>query len=903
MVSNPLKISNDLVLHRGQDLEGLRVQALERLQQFAPNTWTDHNRFDPGITLLEVLVYVLSDLSYKFSFPVEDLLSRAQSDANRGQQFLAPETVLFSHCVTADDYRRLFLDITEVKNVHVKDINTGTGSASDTFDLMIQLYQSSDEIRAQVISKIHQAFISNRTVNHQLGQIGFYGVEHILLTVSLDLNNVDDVVETLVDIFRLIDNEISPSVPQYTAAQLQQKNISLEQIYNGPKLNNGFVLDSDLANTAQKRHLYSSNILSVLDGHPHIANISEFKFITASSQQGYEYWQTKIPPNANGDVCLPALFFQSPLFFDAINITIEQQAYTLTTDEKVRIRAALDTFKSAPLNERNILLAPHKQGEHRPLSHYDSLQHELPKVFAVTEKSLDQLIDSGQKAQLLQFKGYLHLFDQILADQHKQLDVLPHILALPSPDSYQVIASLLDDMLASESINQTQCVAFWTCVNALPHSQLSQALQGISGLAHLITIPIETYQNEGMQRTLEAHFSLAQLTRLNRSTAHLLARFCITVPDPNSLKYQNVFALYRTELANNELDQSGEECLVARLVLLRQYIDKCRLLNEIGELGCQRGMGFNYLSRLPHCDQLAGLSKYIMRHIGLSHPGQMPLATNNKESFYLLESSLLNTDLKTGSISEQPLVTQLHFILPDWPTRFQNLEFRALVSSQIRMYTPLHQSAQSMWLDKETMSLFERLYYGWLNFYGEAQRSRFMQFNESVIAVAMRLNTLLKQFLRQPIDAASDSAEHRWMLASLIINETNEEADFETIKQVMYDILQTYSAQTLSDELEIDGVVLPEIHRSVTAIIANENFEFPIGFSADTVFYLTAQHCIDEICKPSLLDSANNHRRFTVGYTPLPYLTPISPVSLSKINPTSPEASKFTVAKSTANRI
>ncbi len=47
-----------------EDFESLRQKAIDRLGASAPD-WTDHNLHDPGITLLEVLLWALSDLHYR----------------------------------------------------------------------------------------------------------------------------------------------------------------------------------------------------------------------------------------------------------------------------------------------------------------------------------------------------------------------------------------------------------------------------------------------------------------------------------------------------------------------------------------------------------------------------------------------------------------------------------------------------------------------------------------------------------------------------------------------------------------------------------------------------------------------------------------------------------------------
>src|SRR5215475_9764174 len=45
------------------------------VQQLASEVWTDYNVHDPGITTLELLSYTLTDLSYRASMPVQDLLA------------------------------------------------------------------------------------------------------------------------------------------------------------------------------------------------------------------------------------------------------------------------------------------------------------------------------------------------------------------------------------------------------------------------------------------------------------------------------------------------------------------------------------------------------------------------------------------------------------------------------------------------------------------------------------------------------------------------------------------------------------------------------------------------------------------------------------------------------------
>ena len=45
-----------------QDYEQLRRLGLNYIEQFSREIWTDYNIHDPGITILEALMYAITDL-------------------------------------------------------------------------------------------------------------------------------------------------------------------------------------------------------------------------------------------------------------------------------------------------------------------------------------------------------------------------------------------------------------------------------------------------------------------------------------------------------------------------------------------------------------------------------------------------------------------------------------------------------------------------------------------------------------------------------------------------------------------------------------------------------------------------------------------------------------------------
>ena len=59
---------------------------------------------------------------------------------------------------------------------------------------------------------------------------------------------------------------------------------------------------------------------------------------------------------------------------------------------------------------------------------------------------------------------------------------------------------------------------------------------------------------------------------------------------------------------------------------------------------------------------------------------------------------------------------QITFVFPDWPIRFQNNEFKSLVETAITSYIPAHVGYTINYLSIEKMSVFEDIYFKWLDF-------------------------------------------------------------------------------------------------------------------------------------------------------------------------------------------
>src|SRR5215213_10294888 len=111
---DPVTISSGPPEHPILDYAALRGQGLAELERLAGGQWTDFNAHDPGITVLEAVCYALTDLGYRAFHPIPDLLAEAGADGLAG--LFTPAEALTCQAVSADDLRRIVLDVPGVKN-------------------------------------------------------------------------------------------------------------------------------------------------------------------------------------------------------------------------------------------------------------------------------------------------------------------------------------------------------------------------------------------------------------------------------------------------------------------------------------------------------------------------------------------------------------------------------------------------------------------------------------------------------------------------------------------------------------------------------------------------------------------------------------------------------------------
>ncbi|MCU0432819.1 MAG: hypothetical protein MUC87_05145 [Bacteroidia bacterium] len=110
-MSEPITISASPPPLDSMNYDLLREKGLTHLQRLSGKIWTDYNAHDPGITMLEVLSYAITDLGYRTNFDIRDLLA-APPAVNDIKNFFTAAQIMPNAPVTIRDYRKLLMDVT-----------------------------------------------------------------------------------------------------------------------------------------------------------------------------------------------------------------------------------------------------------------------------------------------------------------------------------------------------------------------------------------------------------------------------------------------------------------------------------------------------------------------------------------------------------------------------------------------------------------------------------------------------------------------------------------------------------------------------------------------------------------------------------------------------------------------
>ncbi|WP_423126900.1 hypothetical protein [Gaoshiqia sp. Z1-71] len=596
-ISIPKNVSaqNDL------DYSFLRKEGQNYIEQLSGRLWTDYNSHDPGITILEMLCYAITDLGMRMDLPMENLLAPESPAAKKiEEQFFKASEILPSKPVTELDYRKLFIDIEGVKNcwlkpykktVYVDCKNDRLSYNAEDFaathedfkkefilkGLYLVIVDFDDEIEtaeqiSQVKDEITKRFHANRSLCEDLIDISEVEVHPVAVCASIEL--FPEVDEELVHarVLRAITDYFSPSVKFYSLKQMFDKGYTSPEIFEGPVLEHGFLDFNELKAATLRTEVRLSDIIQLIMDIEGVKNIKDISMTDCQNPDDEaDGWLICIDEGKKPVHCPDSAF---SYYKSLLPVNINQskvEAYLAEMEDAENLEQALARVDMEIETPEGIYL---QTGE------TTTIQNDFPDTYGVGQTGLPSTVKTVRKSQAKQLKAYLLFFDQILAGYFAHLAKVKDLLSVDNQLKSTYFIQAVNDLKDFEDI-----------VSGYPATDPEELTKLLFG---------------GLDNVVE---------RKNKLLDHLIARFAEKFSD---------FAFLMKELYGSFADQA---VLLAKENFLKAYPVISR----------ERGSAFNYyqqpVSELWDTSNVAGVQKRIARLTGMKNDHRRNLSDSFVE-FY-----------------------------------------------------------------------------------------------------------------------------------------------------------------------------------------------------------------------------------------------------------------------------
>ncbi|MDB4918400.1 hypothetical protein [Mucilaginibacter sp.] len=614
-----ITISNQPHEHPALDFNTLREQGIGYLQQLAGETWTDHNTHDPGITILDQLCYALTDLSYRINFDTKDLL--AQPDSSTYKSLFSPATVLSSNPVTLNDFRKVLLDITGVKNAWIEKVERSTPEIyfdlkDKTLSLRDRETLAKDEplpdrelinIRglyrvfvtkadpeastADLRQRVWQRLQSCRNLCEDFEELIILEGEPVTIAGIVELANIDDANALAANVLYRVARWLSPSISFYTLQEMQARGMRIDEIINGPTLQHGFIDDVELDRFKRLNKLYASDLIREIMAEPGVRVITDLWMSTdieLANNWVLQLDNSRVPMLDAAASLSKRLVFKKNGQLLKINSEL-----VLAYFNQLKIS---DAARLPAMHELDIV--PEKR-EPRNMSSYFSIQHHFPQVYGIGNTGVPDSVPDHRKAQAKQLKAYLLFFEQLLANYFAQVGNIKDLFSFYSDEA---------------------------------RTYFSQSLIGV--------VPdVDELLKDGYAGELAATTESDELAldRKNRFLDHFLTRFSENLAD-YSLWLNDHQTLTPDADRQNILKREKERHNAYKGMLVKT---KTSFLQNYPVLGAQRGKGFDHTAKGWGNQNVSGLEKRIAAKLGIANYKRIRLADKKEDGFHMVEHILL----------------------------------------------------------------------------------------------------------------------------------------------------------------------------------------------------------------------------------------------------------------------
>lgn len=624
-INKHITIPKDVASRNDLDYAFLREKGQQYIEKLSGLVWTDYNEHDPGITMLEMLCYAITDLGTRISMPMVNILAPENPAHSIERQFFNALQILPSKPVNEADYRKLFIDIDGVKNcwlhkyektVHVNckddklsydendfvgltDEKKSTFQLNGLYELIVDFDELSDDdfpndtakdaeierIKNEIITLYHK----NRNLCEDLIKVSKVETHPIEVCASIELEPEADEEWIKAKILYEIKNYFSPDIPFYSLAQMFKNGYTADEIFEGPTLINGFIDPVKLENARLRTEVRLSDLMQL------VMNIKGVKLIKDMTMNDI------LDPDNEDDIWLICVNpGKKPILFDDDGFSFYKGVLPVNVNSKKvkEHQLQFEANKQAKQAQAKVDMTINvPTGDFLNTGDTTTIQNDFPETYGIGLVGLPARASIERKAQAKQLKAYLLFFDQIFATYFAHLNKVKDILSVD---------------------------------NKLANTYFTQAVKDIKDFGDLIEDYPDDNDAELTQKLLAGLDN--NIERKNILLDHLLARFAEKFSD---------YSFLMKELYGEYADKS---VINAKEVFLSEYGEIVQPDGTITNKGISnwRGSAFNYYKQQPkqlwNTENVAGVQKRIARLCGVKDYSRRDLSESFVEIYDLINS-------------------------------------------------------------------------------------------------------------------------------------------------------------------------------------------------------------------------------------------------------------------------
>lgn len=411
------------ILAPSQDFNWLKNNAISYIQENIGNNWTNFNPSDPGLAILDQLCFALSELGYCTDFPIADLLTTSDLKLRLKDQFFKANEILTSAPITINDIKRCVIEnIKEVDNLEITATSSYLFPINGAYKIWLSPRGMVSEVQEQVKENVYLYLNKIRNVGDLFLKPEFLKPNLFKILGEIELSSGISLEDFLNETQEQINNYIFQKVVAKGYDQLKDEGIEINDIYNGPDLKKGWILENDLVE--KRNSIGLSDLTNLINENSSIISVSLKSFTTEvnsiETKASYATSETS-----------------EIIVFDLLSNISSNESLGL----KITMDGDLQTLTNPPSNAKKIVWkssSSHEQkpsaiqfsldsepsipkGNFRNIEEYYSIQNTFPEIYKVGYEATNDNSSNHQIALSRQLKGYLSLFDQVLANQFSQL--------------------------------------------------------------------------------------------------------------------------------------------------------------------------------------------------------------------------------------------------------------------------------------------------------------------------------------------------------------------------------------------------------------------------------------------------------------------------------------------------